>query len=180
MTPDIFMNILLGILICLIAWLLLKKLVSIASYAYKTRQKVPNLTHDEIKSEKKRLNKLLKTDHDAAIVELANPQYDPVLNILAKSHKRDEQLVALAAMPKRERTNRGNIQDALDYFDIPKDNGKTARYITRTTSHIGGKGAPSPASEFYAPYVPIRPPPTAQNDRSFIQKPIGPRSRTLR
>ena len=89
------------------------------------------LTRDEIKIERKRLNKLLKSDHAAAIIELTNPRYDIILQELVKSHKRDSQLTTLSKLSINERKERHRDLGLFKKYGI-EDDDKTAAYMART------------------------------------------------
>ena len=110
MTPDIFMGIIaFGVLIPLVLFVNVSILMP-----QSRRAKVQKLSRAEFKIEKKRLGKLLITDHDKAIVELHLPQYDSILQELAKSHKRDTQLIAISKIDIKDR-----IKPALNLLAKP-------------------------------------------------------------
>jgi hypothetical protein len=96
------------------------------------KPKTKPLTREVIKTEKKRLNKLLKSDHGAAIIQLADPRYDVILQELVKSHKRDKSLIELSKLPKKER--------ATKYVEPIGAN----HYINRTRPHPPTKPPPKP------------------------------------
>jgi hypothetical protein len=139
---------------------------------WKNKVKIPVLSREELKKEKKRLSRLLKTDHDKAIIELAKPQYDSILQALAKSHKRDEQLVAISKTSVKERISRGSIRGILDDYHIPQDDARTARYMSRTPMPAvkPPRGESRKLHDRSDGTHPVRPPPSPLQRKVMLKK----------
>lgn len=149
-TPDMFMELLLGIVIFVVLLMLARTFIRYFKH------RVKPLTRDELKTEKKRLNKLLKTDHNAAIIKLADVRYDPILQELAKKHKRDKQLVDLSKKSlKVRKDNYGIFATLAKYGNTDPDEAKTARFLTsrvtrtqtRTSTMTPTRPPPPPAAQ---------------------------------